>query len=145
MNVAEILATKGSDVATISPDRPVVEALNMLAQWGIGALVVSVDGHTVDGMLSERDVVRHLATEGTIALHEPVHALMSVEVLTCSTTDRTEGLMAQMTERRVRHLPVTDVAGNLCGIVSIGDVVKSRVSDLEAEHAQLVDYVRSGL
>lgn len=144
MNVAEILSSKGDEVATIPPDRPVIEALELLRSAGVGALVVSPDGRAIVGMLSERDIVRCLAADGALAVHEPVRALMSVEVLTCRANDRTEELMARMTERRVRHLPVVDDDGMLCGIISIGDVVKSRVSELEGEQAQLVEYVRAG-
>lgn len=144
MNVAGMLTEKGSSVATISPDRPVIEAVELLKKWHIGALVVSEDGRKISGMLSERDIVEHLADEGTIAMQEPVHALMSTEVLTCNPSDRSEGIMARMTSRRVRHLPVVDHDGLLCGIISIGDVVKSRVEDLEREQAQLIDYVQGG-
>lgn len=144
MNVAEILSIKGDRVATIPPDRPVLEAVEMLRSNGVGALVVSPDGMTIAGLLSERDVVRHIAMVGALAVHEPVHALMTAQVLTCRTNDRTEELMARMTERRVRHLPVVDADGLLCGIISIGDVVKARVGELEDEHALLVEYVRGG-
>lgn len=116
----------------------------MLQQWGIGALVVSIDGESVDGILSERDVVRHLAGEGVIAVHEPVRALMTTDIATCQLTDRVEVLMARMTELHRRHLPVVDDDGKLCGIISIGDVVKSRVEQLERDQAQLIDYVRAG-
>ena len=144
MNVAEILSSKGDRVATVPPDRPVVEAIELLRSNGVGALVVSSDGRTIVGLLSERDIVRHIATDGALAVHEPVRTLMTEEVLTCRTNDRTDELMARMTERRVRHLPVVDADGMLCGIISIGDVVKSRVGELEDEQAQLVEYVRAG-
>ena len=116
----------------------------MLKQWGIGALVVSVDGESVDGILSERDIVRHLAGEGAIAVHEPVRALMSTDIATCHLTDRVDALMVRMTDLHRRHLPVVDEDGKLCGIISIGDVVKSRVEQLEQDQAQLIDYVRAG-
>jgi CBS domain-containing protein len=144
MNVAEILSAKGDRVATIPPDRPVVEAIELLRANGVGALVVSPDGRAIVGLLSERDIVRHIATDGALAVHEPVRALMTEKVLTCRTNDRTDELMARMTERRVRHLPVVDADGKLCGIISIGDVVKARVGELEDEQAQLVEYVRAG-
>ncbi len=144
MNVAGILSDKGSEVATISPDRPVLEAIGLLDERQVGALVVSKDGRVIDGLVSERDVVRSLARDGALAVHEPVHSVMSTHVYTCSETDRADGLMARMTEKRVRHLPVVDGENHLCGIVSIGDVVKTRVTELEAEHDQLVEYVRGG-
>ena len=124
MNVAEILSFKGDRVATIPPDRPVVEAIELLRSNGVGALVVSPDGRAIVGLLSERDIVRHIAADGALAVHEPVHALMTVEVLTRRNNDRTEELMARMT--------------------SIGDVVKSRVGELQDEQAMLVEYVRAG-
>jgi CBS domain-containing protein len=144
MNVAGILSDKGSEVATIPPDRPIAEAIALLDTKGIGALVVSRDGIVIDGLVSERDLVRWFASRGDETLQEPVQSIMSDAVETCALTDRADGLMARMTDMRVRHLPVLDDAGHLCGIVSIGDVVKTRVIELEVEHDQLVEYVRAG-
>lgn len=144
MNVAEILSSKGTDVATIRPDRPIIEAVHLLVDRSVGALVVSADGTTIDGVISERDVVRHLATGEDPSSMAPVHEVMSSTVRTCTESDLVESLMEIMTERRIRHLPVADDDGHLVGIVSIGDVVKTRVNDLEAQHEQLVEYVRAG-
>ena len=88
--------------------------------------------------------MRSLAEHGALSVHEPVHSVMSTHVHTCRAADRADELMARMTEKRVRHLPVVDSENHLCGIVSIGDVVKTRVTELEAEHDQLVEYVRAG-
>lgn len=144
MNVAGILETKGTDVATVPPGASVTEALELLRRWGVGALVV-VDGpEGIVGLLSERDIVRVLADDGAAVLERPVAELMTRDTLTCEASDPVEALMSVMTEFRVRHLPVVDDQGALRGIVSIGDIVKSRVEELEREQAQLIDYVRSG-
>jgi CBS domain-containing protein len=139
----QILARKGRDVATIGPDATVTEALAELARRNVGALVVTADGATVDGILSERDVVRRLAVDGAAVLDRPVADVMVTEVTTCPGTTTTPELMALMTDRRVRHVPVL-ADGRLAGIVSIGDVVKTRVDELEAEAHQLADYISTG-
>lgn len=139
----QILARKGRDVATIGPDATITEALAELARRNVGALVVSSDGTTVDGILSERDVVRRLASDGADVLGRRVADVMVAEVTTCAGATSTPELMALMTDRRVRHVPVL-AEGRLTGIVSIGDVVKTRVDELEAESRQLVDYIRTG-
>jgi len=140
MRVSRILATKGSDVATIAPDATVSELVEQLAALGIGALVVSSDGRSIDGIVSERDVVRHLAGEGADLGSRPVSSIMSRDVLTCGPDEDVDRLMATMTEHRVRHVPVLD-NGQLCGIVSIGDVVKSRIDELERHRRELEDYI----
>ena len=127
MQVAAILSTKGTDVATVPPTASVSEALAMLQSWGVGALVVSGDGRAIDGLISERDVVRGLVESGAGLLDRPVTEAMSTEVHTCTLTQSADDLMTTMTELRVRHLPVLDHDGALGGIISIGDVVKCRV------------------
>lgn len=144
MNVAEILAHKGSDVVTIGPDQTIRDAVALLAEHSIGAVVVTDDAGTFIGMLSERDVVRRAAAEGELDLDQPVREVMTTTLSTCGLGDRIEALMRLMTERRIRHLPVLDDAEELAGMISIGDVVKERVNELETAHEQLVDYVRSG-
>ncbi|CAN5607294.1 CBS domain-containing protein [soil metagenome] len=143
MRVSGILATKGATVATISPRSTIAEAADELRLRGIGALVVSPDGLSIDGILSERDVVRALAERGERILAEPVCDLMSAQVWTCAPEDSVEDLMRTMTERRTRHLPVT-ADGQLVGIVSIGDVVKWRLTELEDETRQLHEYITTG-
>ena len=143
MIVSQILKAKGSDVATIAPDALVSEAAARLASGRIGALVVSGGGGAIAGIISERDIVRALAVAGAVALDSKVETLMSRNVATCSPADSLESLMREMTARRVRHLPVTK-EGRLAGIVSIGDVVKHRLDELERERAMLVSYVASG-
>jgi CBS domain-containing protein len=114
----------------------------MLAEHNIGALVVSTDGSTVEGIVSERDVVRHLHRDEAI-LDSPVSAIMSSEVRSCEGGSTVDEVMALMTERRIRHVPVVR-GGTLTGIVSIGDVVKSRMGELEFERDQLDSYVHGG-
>ena len=142
MRINEVLAGKaGHEVVTVSPDTTVRELVGMLAEYNIGALVVSGDGTSVDGIVSERDVVRRLHDDEAV-LDAPVSSIMSSEVRTCSGNDTVNELMALMTERRFRHVPVVKNS-KLVGIVSIGDVVKSRMSELEFERDQLDSYVQS--
>jgi CBS domain-containing protein len=143
MRVSGILASKGSTVATIAPQETLATAVEQLRQFGIGALVVSADGNRIDGIVSERDVVLRLATDGDAVLHLPVSAVMTSEVRTCALEDCVEDLMREMTEHRTRHLPVA-VDGVLSGIISIGDVVKWRVTELEEEKRHLTDYIVTG-
>jgi CBS domain-containing protein len=136
MNVETILKTKGRDVATIAPGATVAEAVRELGRRGIGALVVSGDGRAVEGILSERDVVRALADSGAALLERKVAEFMTSRVHTCRPEDTIDQLMALMTERRIRHLPVVQDDA-LCGIVSIGDVVKNRIDEIEFEASSL--------
>lgn len=139
----QILANKGRDVATIAPQASVSDALAQLAQHNVGALVVSTDGQSLEGIVSERDIVRSLASHGADALRMAVGDLMAADVATCEPRSDTEGMMELMTERRFRHLPVMD-DGRICGIISIGDVVKVRIDELASEREDLVGYIRQG-
>ena len=141
MRINDVLAGKGShDVVTVRPDASVRELLGVLAEHNIGALVVSVDGSGVDGIVSERDVVRHLHRRGAQVLADAVSAIMTGPVTTCGPDDEVDSLGAVMTERRIRHLPVLE-DGRLTGIVSIGDVVKTRLDELESHRSQLEAYI----
>lgn len=140
MRIHDILHGKGSSVVVIDPQAPVRQALAVLREHNLGALVVSSDSSTVEGILSERDVVRHLA-DGVEFLDGPVAAIMTAPVHTCTEEDSVESLMTTMTERRIRHLPVVDEQQRLHGIVSIGDVVKSTITQLQFERDQLEDYL----
>ena len=142
MHISQLLRRKGADVATVEASASVRTALALLAQHGIGALVVSADGRSVDGIVSERDIVRALHERGAGLLADPVSSVMTAEVHTCRPTAGVEELARTMTEHRVRHVPVVD-GGTLGGIVSIGDVVKARLDELEEERAQLVDYIQT--
>lgn len=144
MNVQSILRVKGSDVATVDQHASLADAAALLRDHGIGALVVSGDGRRIDGILSERDVVRALAAHGAATLGRTVASAMSSDVVTCKVDDSVEHLMVLMTERRIRHLPVVDGEGLLEGIVSIGDVVKARLNQLETENQALFDYITQG-
>ncbi len=143
MQTDKILDRKGRDVATIAPGAPVRAAVEQLGSANVGALVVSDDGSTVAGIISERDVVRRLAADGPALLDAPVSSIMQADVHTCTSADPVDDLMHRMTEHRIRHLPVVD-DGRLVGIISIGDVVKTHVDALETEREQLVDYIRTG-
>jgi CBS domain-containing protein len=140
MQVKEILSTKGREVATISQDRTVSDGLRLLRERGIGALIVTGTTGPLVGIFSERDVVRALAADGPDALAKSIADLMSTEVTTCSETTTVDSLMALMTDQRIRHVPVVD-NGVLTGMVSIGDVVKCRVDELEHDKRDLIEYV----
>lgn len=143
MRIASILREKGSDVATIRPDATVIDASRELADHGVGALLVCETDGRLSGIISERDLARSLAIHGEAALAKRVADLMTHQVTTCTPDDTVDELMAVMTERRVRHLPVLD-EGRLAGIISIGDVVKHRVGELEQENVTLHDYIETG-
>lgn len=140
MRIGEVLQAKSSrEVVTISPDAGVRELIAQLAEHNVGALIVSTDGTTVEGIVSERDVVRHLHHDGTV-INNTVAAIMTAGVATCDEGTPVEQLMKTMTERRIRHVPVVE-GGVLVGIISIGDVVKHRIDQLEFERDQLDSYV----
>ena len=140
MRISDVLRVKGGQVVTVTPETDVRQLLAVLAEHHIGAVVVSGDGNSVDGIVSERDIVRALAARGSEIIQEPVSAICTTDVYTVDVDARIEDLMRIMTERRVRHLPVvTD--GTLQGIVSIGDVVKRRIDELEGERTALSDYI----
>ncbi|NBE93599.1 CBS domain-containing protein [Nonomuraea sp. KC401] len=140
MLIGTILRGKGSEVTTVTPAATVRELLAKLAEHNIGAVVVSSDGSVIEGIVSERDVVRRLHDRGAAVLDDPVSAIMTAEVHTVGPGENVESLRRTMTTERVRHMPVVD-GGRLVGIVSIGDVVKSAIEELEAEKASLVDYL----
>lgn len=140
MQVTKILDHKGSDVYTIAPDATIEAAMQSLRDAGIGALVVSRDGSSVDGIVSERDFVRGLADNGAGYMQARVSDVMTREVMTCRLTDRSQDLLSHMTERRVRHVPVID-RGKLCGMISIGDAVKSRLDEILHEADALREYI----
>jgi CBS domain-containing protein len=142
MFISEILRRKGSSVVTTGAGSTVAELVGMLAEHNIGAVVV-VDGDEVVGIVSERDVVRKLAELGTGVLEQTVADLMSTELVRSSPDDLVDDIAAQMTERRIRHLPVLS-DGELVGIVTIGDVVAARIHELERTRVQLETYITQG-
>jgi CBS domain-containing protein len=142
MRIADVLRGKGGAVVTIKPDATVAELVAGLADHNIGAMVVAgPDG--VKGIVSERDVVRQLHTHGASVLSRPVEKIMTTLLSTCTKEDTVDSLTLLMTENRVRHVPVLE-DGKLIGIVSIGDVVKTRMQELETEHEQLQSYITQG-
>ena len=140
MRIGEIIRAKASkDIVTISPDAGVKELIAKLAEYNIGALIVSSDGQSLDGIVSERDVVRRLHSDGTV-INNVVSAIMTDVVETCAPDDDLDAVMQTMTERRFRHIPVVQ-EGTLVGIISIGDVVKHKIGQLEFERDQLDGYI----
>ena len=142
MRVSKLLEHKGAAVATVRGSATIAESVAELARHGIGALVVSTDGEHIEGIISERDIVRRLADRQSGLLDQPVATIMSTTVHTCSLDDEVETLMTIMTERRIRHVPVVH-DGVLVGVVSIGDVVKSRIGELEKDRNELVEYIQA--
>jgi CBS domain-containing protein len=140
MNVETILRNKGRAVATIRPKEMVGAAIDALVSRNIGALVASEDGERVDGIISERDIVHALAQHGSGLLSLTVEEVMTQPVITCDPMSGVDELMAEMTNRRIRHFPVVR-NGRLCGIVSIGDVVKSRLDEIEYEAKSLRSFI----
>jgi CBS domain-containing protein len=142
MRITDVLRRKGDLVVTIAPDESVRSLLEALAQHRVGALVVSSRAGVVDGIVSERDVVRRLHSDGAGVLDVPVSAIMTTALHTAKPEDSLDDLMVMMTEKRVRHIPVL-VDDRLVGIVSIGDVVKHRIEELQSERDQLTAYITS--
>jgi CBS domain-containing protein len=142
MKVENILQSKGMTVHTVSTHAPIAEAVRMLNEHRIGAVVVLADNGAVAGILSERDVVRHLADDPAGLLRRSVREIMTSEVVSCEKDTAVSELMEQMTKFRIRHIPVVE-AGELVGIVSIGDVVKFKIEETEQEALALREYIAS--
>ena len=140
MTVRAILDLKGRDVTTILPDKTLGDAASLLSQHKIGALVVTGADRRVTGILSERDIVKAVSVDGAAALEEKIAARMTREVIICGPHDTMADLMGRMTAGRFRHLPVVE-NGRLVGIISIGDVVKHRLAEMERESSALRDYI----
>jgi CBS domain-containing protein len=144
MRLEIVIQGKTAGVETVAPDDTVENLLQLLNTRRIGAAVVSSDGRRVQGIVSERDIVRHLATDGPSILQGPVSAIMTSSVQCARPQATTRDLMALMTDSRIRHVPVVDDEDTMIGIVSIGDVVKSRLGELEEERDALMQYVTIG-
>lgn len=140
MTVAAILSSKGRDVMTVEVDTSIREAVHILAERRIGAIVVTDPFRRILGIVSERDIVRALSRSGPEALEGPVSSIMTAKVVTCSEIDTINHVMERMTEGRFRHLPVVE-EGRLAGIVSIGDVVKARIQQVEREAEEMRTYI----
>lgn len=142
MQVNAILAEKGRDVATVAPDTPVMNVIENLSEKNIGAIVVTDGNRKVLGIVSERDVVRALARNGASVVDQPVSSFMTRDVITCGGEESSHDLMTKMSAGRFRHLPV-ETDGKLDGIISIGDVVKARISEVQREAEALREYISS--
>ncbi len=140
MTVARILTAKGGDVVTIQPHRTISEVARLLADRRIGAVVVAGADGLIHGIVSERDIVRAISMTGAAALDEPVTRHMTAKVATTTRHATVATVMEQMTEGRFRHLPVIE-RGRLTGIISIGDVVKTHIEEMETEHRAMRDYI----
>ncbi|MCB1548071.1 MAG: CBS domain-containing protein [Hyphomicrobiaceae bacterium] len=143
MNVAAILKGKGRFVLTAPPDMAVSDVVNLIVARKVGSIVIVDGDRRLHGILSERDVVRLLASGGPSSLGSPIETVMTRDVVTCREGDTIDELMALMTSRRIRHLPVVE-DGALVGIVSIGDVVKQRIAEVEMEAAAMREYIATG-
>jgi CBS domain-containing protein len=141
MTVSIILAGKGRDVVSIAPNASLASAVSLLTEKHIGALVILGAGNRIAGILSERDIVRALAERGAAALGEPVSQIMTRKVSICTENETVAGIMERMTDGKFRHVPVVDDDQQLVGIVSIGDVVKYRLGEMERDSAALRDYI----
>jgi CBS domain-containing protein len=141
MTVRAILDAKGRQVVSIGADAKLSSAVKTLSERRIGALLVMAGGK-IEGILSERDIVRELGERGPAVLDEPVHAVMTAKVMTCRRSDTVAYLMEQMTEGKFRHIPVVE-DGQVVGLISIGDVVKHRVMEYETEQEALRDYIKT--
>jgi CBS domain-containing protein len=140
MTISIILANKGRDVVSIEPAATLKSAAALLAEKRIGAVIVLGADHRIVGILSERDIVRAIGERGAAALDEPVSRSMTRKVSTCTEGETIVSIMEQMTEGKFRHVPVVD-QGRLAGIVSIGDVVKHRLHEMERDSAAMRDYI----
>jgi CBS domain-containing protein len=142
MKVEHILQTKGADVFSVTADDKIVDAVSLLNEKNIGAVIVKDKKGAVVGILSERDIVRRLGQQGAKVMDLKVSECMTPEPYTCSPDATLDDLMTQMTEKRIRHLPVTN-SGKIIGVVSIGDVVKRKIEEAEQEAAALKEYIAS--
>jgi CBS domain-containing protein len=142
MNVTTILSAKGGDVISIEPTATLETAVRMLAERGIGALLVLGPDRRLVGILSERDIVRVLAEQGAGVLAQPLSQVMTRKVVTCSPSDTVDVLMERMTTGKFRHVPVVEQE-KVIGVISIGDVVKHRLKEIEQESAALRDYIQT--
>ncbi|MGF1621353.1 MAG: CBS domain-containing protein [Rhodomicrobiaceae bacterium] len=143
MNVARILKDKGREVATVTSDRTLMDVVNLLAEKKIGAVVACDSERRLQGIVSERDIVRVLATNGPAAFSDPIESYMTTDVQTCTANDTVEWLMEVMTTQRFRHMPVVE-GGKIIGIVSIGDVVKQRIAIAQMEADSMRQYIATG-
>ena len=140
MSIKQILDEKGREVVTVKPTMSTMEAARLLAEYKIGAVIVTGAGDRISGILSERDIVRAVARKGAEALDEPISSIMTAKVITCTESHSINQVMELMTRGRFRHLPVEE-GGKLVGVISIGDVVRRRIEDVEREAEDIKAYI----
>lgn len=145
MDIRSILAFKGTDVLTIRSTETIENAVRLMWQREISALVVCDDGRRIDGIVSDRGIIRAMADQGTDIMAKPVSHVMTRTVLTCTPADKVEAVMTLMTEKRIRHVPVADEEGLLTGLVSIGDVVRAQLDAMKAETEHMREYIGGGI
>ncbi len=141
MHIESILTAKGSEVKTIKPDARVADAVQRMRNERVSALVVSEDGSTIAGIVSDRGIMNAIADDGIGVMERQIGSIMTQKVFTCQRGDRVASIMAMMTSRRIRHIPVVDGEGQLTGIVSIGDVVKHHLDEIQQEADGLRQYI----
>lgn len=141
MDIRRILARKGNDVETIGPRATIGEAIDRMVEMGISALVVTEDGTSITGIVSDRGIVRAMASRGSDVLRDRIDTVMTADVITCIPDDSIESVMQTMTARRIRHIPVVDDDSLLIGLVSIGDVVKHRLDEMADETEAMREYI----
>jgi CBS domain-containing protein len=141
MNIESILAVKGHAVSTAKPEARLAEVMRRMRDERIGALVISEDGSRIQGIISDRGVMHAIADRGVRVLDEPVANVMATEVFTCTPRDRVGSIMRLMTDRRIRHIPVVNPDGTLHGLISIGDVVKHRLDEVQREAEAMREYI----
>lgn len=141
MNIEAILAAKGHEVSTARPETRLADVMHRMREERIGAVVVSSDGRQIQGIISDRGVLHAIAEHGVEVLERPVESVMARQVVTCAPHDRVGSLMRLMTDRRIRHVPVVDGDGLLAGIISIGDVVKHRLDEVQREAEAMREYI----
>jgi CBS domain-containing protein len=140
MKIQDLLTEKGSAVVTISPSKTVLDAAMLMTEHNIGALIVSDDKIHIDGLISERDIVRRLSQIAGPVVNEPVASIMTSSVYICRVEDDVEYVMEVMTDNKVRHVPVV-CDGKVCGMISIGDIVKNRITELQSDREHLLKYI----
>lgn len=141
MDIEAILAVKGHAVSTVRPEVTVSEAMLRMRDERIGAVVISDDGSRIQGIISDRGILHAIADHGVEVLSRPIEGVMAREVFTCTPRDRVGSIMRLMTDRRIRHIPVVDADGRLHGLISIGDVVKHRIDEVQREAEAMRDYI----
>lgn len=143
MNVSDVVGSAGNPVVTTQPRDTIADVVDLLNEYSIGAIVVSRDGAVINGIISERDIVRHLAREQEGTLRLKVEDLMTETVTTCGLGSPIDDVMNTMTAGRFRHAPIVNGDGALCGIISLGDMVKARLDELEAKTIELEEFIQA--